>query len=247
MRRPAKRLGIAERIARLGAMLAILLAVRTSAIAEPSIFNAVSKGNDELVAAMLKKSPGLVASVNKEGDTPLHIAALHDRLAIAALLLANGANVNALTSPAPYPDQTAGATPLAFAMLSYHHKRMMELLLVRGADPNIVLGDGQTALMRAVGLRSADDVKLLLANNANPNAQAREGGSTPLLMAVYADERKIVEILLANGADPNLKDDAGLSPLHAAINPPPTSFSQGEAPTSDAEIVAILRAHGAHM
>lgn len=45
-------------------------------------------------------------------------------------------------------------------------------------------------------------VKLLLENNADPNA-ADENGSTPLLEAAYGGFLKIVRLLLASGADPN--------------------------------------------
>src|SRR5262249_10194240 len=59
------------------------------------------------------------------GGTPLHIAALHGRLAVAELLLDRGAAVNALC--------LSEATPLHYTAM-HGQVEMAKLLLDRGAD-----------------------------------------------------------------------------------------------------------------
>ena len=68
-------------------------------------FNQKAYGETPLTLALLFLQPqgndrvAVVSSRDKLGNTPLHIAALHDQPAIAALLIANGADVNAQNDP----------------------------------------------------------------------------------------------------------------------------------------------------
>ncbi len=124
--------------------LALWSAGTTIALCGP-IHDAVRKGDEAKVVALLKENPDLVSSRDKLGNTPLHIAAIHDQPAIAALLIANGADVNVFNNPsghevvaskyfsqkpdADFNQKAYGETPLTLALLSYHHKEMIELLL----------------------------------------------------------------------------------------------------------------------
>lgn len=94
----AASLNIPAQVARSAATLALCFAWTTTALCGP-IHDAVRKGDEAKVVALLKENPDLVSSRDKLGNTPLHIAALHDQPAIAALLIANGADVNAQNDP----------------------------------------------------------------------------------------------------------------------------------------------------
>jgi ankyrin repeat protein len=86
---------------------------------------------DELLFQELRLQVNCVDMLSKykDGNTPLHLAALFDdRTDIATLLLDHGANVNA--------QNNMRATPLAFA-LETKNEKMAKLLLNRGADPSI--------------------------------------------------------------------------------------------------------------
>ncbi len=83
---------------RVAATLALCFAWTATALCGP-IHHAVRKGDEAKVVALLNQNPDLVSSRDKLGNTPLHIAALHDQPAIAALLIANGADVNAQNDP----------------------------------------------------------------------------------------------------------------------------------------------------
>jgi ankyrin repeat protein len=197
------------------AMLALSLA-STIAFCGP-IHDAARKGDQDKVVALLKQNPELVFSRDKFGNTPLHLAALHDQPGVAALLLANGADVNARRydqNRVPRNDN-GGETPLTLALSSYQHKEMIELLLTHGADPNVMLSNGDTPLNRAVQRDLPDDVELLLANGADPNTQGFNW-QTAVHIAVWSKYTRILELLLDYGADPNVKDNGGHTALYWA-------------------------------
>jgi len=83
---------------------------------------AAEKGKVETVVALLQAHPELVSSVDKAGYTPLHLAARNNQLEVARILIANGADVNAMSY---HSLQSVGMTPLHAALLSYHHKEMV--------------------------------------------------------------------------------------------------------------------------
>ena len=60
-----------------------------------------------------------------------------------------------------------------------------------------------------------DVVELLLANKAEVNAKANDGG-TPLHAAASGGNKDVVELLLASKAEVNAKDNQGMTPLHLA-------------------------------
>jgi uncharacterized protein len=218
---------------RIDAMLLLSLA-STIALCGP-IHDAARKGDQARIVALLEKNPELVFSRDKFGNTPLHVAALHNQPAIAALLLANGADVNARNNPPAswfHPEQNRlGETPLTLALSSYQHKEMLDLLLTHGADVNVILADGYTPLHRAVERDLPSEVELLLANGADPDAKGFNW-QTPVHCAVLHDQLKILEILLDYGADPNVKDMAGYTPLYYA-----NSYAHEKA-------AALLRTYG---
>jgi len=220
---------------RTAAMLAIGIAWSTSLLCDP-IHDAARKGDQATVVDLLKQNPDLVSSRDKMGNTPLHLAALHDQPAVAALLLANGADVNAQNTVARADSdgiKRAGETPLTLALLSYEHKEMVELLLTHGADVNVMLSGGTTPLSRAIDRDLTYDVELLLANGADPNAKVYNW-ATPVHFAVWHGRTKLLELLLNYGADPNAKDRGGRTPLWYAEQ---NSYDKG---------IALLRAHGGH-
>ena len=227
--RPAK-LSIASQIVRVATTLALAFSWASMAFCGP-IHDATRKGDEAKVIALLEQNPDLVSSRDKLGNTPLHVAALHDQPAIAALLLANGADVNA-------ENTVHSETPLTLALLSYEHKEMLELLLTHGADPNVL---GSTPLRRAIERNLPYDVELLLANGADPDANA--GGFSAVVWAILHGQTKILELLLDSGANPNAKDWAGHTPMFYAEN----GFHSYNGETSSNEkAIAILRAHGGH-
>jgi ankyrin repeat protein len=256
MKSRSARFNIASQFVRTATTLLLCFA-STVALCGP-IHDAARKGDEAKVIALLKEDPDLISSKDKFGNTPLHIAALHDQPAIAALLIANGADVNARNTPlgreviaSSYLSQKAdrdfnqkayGETPLTLALLSYHHKEMIELLLTHGADPNAYVHIGVTPLQRAIERDLPYDVELLLANGADPDA-INLSGFTAAGWAVMHGQTRILEMLLDAGADPNAKI-WGKTLMYYAEN----SFHSFYGETSSNEkAIALLRAHGGHL
>jgi hypothetical protein len=95
-----------------------------------------------------------------------------------------------------------------------------ELLLARGADPNLSGSEGFTALHSQVAefrTDPLDGVRLLLARGANVNAVARYG-LTPLHLALTHNQSVVARLLIDAGADVNAEDTVGKRPLTIAYN-----------------------------
>jgi ankyrin repeat protein len=159
---------------------------------------------------------------DQTGQTALHYAAKAGQIAVAKLLIANGADVNA----------GGEWTPLQEA--AYYSKEMVELLLAKGANIN---AGKWTALHHALDGGRFGIVELLLTKGADVNIRDNKG-LTPLHIAAWYAASKnpeIVELLLSKGADINAKDDSGKTALSYAIE----NWRAG------AEIVVFLIAKGA--
>ena len=100
------------------------------------------------------------------GVTPLHEAAANDNPAIAARLLAAGADVNARA--------TGGRTPLHVAAAENANPAVAEVLLEAAADVNAKRSGGRTPLHEAAAHGNAAVVATLLAAGADAGARGRE-------------------------------------------------------------------------
>jgi hypothetical protein len=158
--------------------------VRRSLAARPSLATAAAR----VGATRGKPRPFFFTSIRHylyAGDTALHLAAAAYQREIAALLVANGADVNA--------QNRLGARPLHYAADTNHwdpdaQTRTVVYLLSAGADPNATNRLGVTALHRAVRTRSSEAVKALLNGGADPRKKNRNG-STPLQLATRTTGR----------------------------------------------------------
>jgi ankyrin repeat protein len=183
------------------------------------------------------------APVPMGGVTPLLYAARDGRLDLARMLIAAGADINAV--------EANGTSPLVVAIINGHID-VAQFLLEHGANPNAADGFGRAALWSAVDLRNLDLdnktgenptdralvlglIQALLERGASPNAAlAAEppsrrwmlpfgastwvnlAGQTPLLRAALSGDVAVMRLLLAKGADPNLPTREGTTPLMAA-------------------------------
>uniref|UniRef100_A0ABD2WQD1 Uncharacterized protein n=1 Tax=Trichogramma kaykai TaxID=54128 RepID=A0ABD2WQD1_9HYME len=110
-------------------------------------------------------------------------------------------------------------TPLYFALLNGHQKTA-ELLLRRGADPNVATAAEVTPL-HVICRREDDSDDLLkmffkITDDLQHKVQvdARDKwGNRPLHLALLNNNRKVAESLLRRGVDPNSPNDKGSTPL----------------------------------
>lgn len=140
--------------------------------------------------------------------TPLQLAIEHGHRSTINLLLARGADVNAVTE--------GGKTPLHIACYN-GLVDVVQTLIDRGADINAVMRNGMTPLhMSAVALENnLALLKLLLEKGADVNVGYNRVG-TPLLLAAALGRPEIAEFLLGHGAQVNGKSGTGYSPIHVA-------------------------------
>ena len=108
-------------------------------------------------ALVLAKHPQTQLNVfNKQGESPLMLAAINNQLDLAKVLIQRGADVN-----------KPGWTPLHYAA-TRGHREMMRLLLENEAYIDSESANGTTPLMMAAYYASPLAVKLLLEEGADP-------------------------------------------------------------------------------
>ena len=116
-------------------------------------------------------------------------------------LLNAGANPNST-------DEHGSGTLLSF------HPEVIELLLARGADPNMQTNEnGASVLAGLAFVNQVDCVRVLLHHGADPNRGREESGETPLHHALTDDKTDrgpLVKLLLDHEADPNAKTKPGI-------------------------------------
>jgi ankyrin repeat protein len=160
---------------------------------------AATRGNDLESIRQLAAS-GDVNAADLAGMTPLMNAAAHGNVAAVKLMLARGANVNAVSAP---PGTVPGShvkngiiqigtlTPLLLAVATGGSAEVVNTLIAAGADVNARDARGLTALMTAVATDHGDPaiVRALVARGADLAATdlngetaldwARKAGDTP--------------------------------------------------------------------
>lgn len=78
----------------------------------------------------------------------------------------------------------------------YGQTKVVDLLIAKGADVNVMDNDGETALMKAASRDKPDVVKALLKGKANINAKNKDG-KTALSIAIDKGNESIISLIKA--------------------------------------------------
>jgi len=107
-----------------------------------------------------------------------------------------------------------------FLMLAaeYGQKKIVEILVERGADINATNFLGTSALVYAIQYYHADIATFLISKGATLN-KYDSMGYTPLIVALINGQSSTIEALIRHGADVNQKYEKGTrpTPLHLAV------------------------------
>eukprot|EP00752_Nemacystus_decipiens_P015154 g13500.t1 len=91
------------------------------------------------------------------------------------------------------------------------------MLVLAGADPNVLDGCAESSLHQAAGAGHDGVVNNLLLTGANPNVRRLRENQTPLHLAAVKGHAPCVSKLVVGGADKESRDEFGYSPLHLAV------------------------------
>src|SRR4030042_1464802 len=107
------------------------------------------------------------------------------------------------------------STTLLIYSIQSGSNKVVEFLLIKGADPNMYL-DGKSPLMYAISDGSRNKINTLLNYNANINDRDIEGNHSLIYAAINGDVG-IIKILLRHGAYLNLQNKIYLNAYDFAV------------------------------
>ncbi|CAH0477387.1 unnamed protein product [Peronospora belbahrii] len=136
--------------------------------------------NMALIIEKLIAAGADINAMEKRGFTPLMFMCSTASLEGSATLLALGADVHCVA-------WSNGFSALEFAVNS-GRTELVELCLLKGANPNAPTLDGNTSLHLAAVLLHADIIRLLLQRGANPNVQNRYGQTPATVLLTSAPD-----------------------------------------------------------
>ncbi|WP_371436067.1 ankyrin repeat domain-containing protein [Polaromonas sp.] len=135
------------------------------------------------VAKALVDAPNINLNIlNRQGESPLMLAALKGQLDLASQMVEKGADVN-----------KTGWTPLHYAA-SNSNLPLIKLLLENSAYIDAESPNGTTPLMMASMYGSAEAVKLLLEEGADPQLKNQQG-MTAIQFAQRANRKDVAELI----------------------------------------------------
>ncbi|KFY30111.1 hypothetical protein V494_08258 [Pseudogymnoascus sp. VKM F-4513 (FW-928)] len=181
-----------------------------------SYFGIVPLAENILLKKRWKNKLGRLHIVNKknrDGQTPLHEAAIGGHESIVKLLLEKGADAEAKDGN--------GQTAL-YEAAEGGHEAVVQLLLEKGADAKAKDEDGWTLLHRAAWGGNEAVVQLLLEKGADAKAKDEDGVSvlhgaaSGGYGAAESGHEAMVQLLLEKGADAKAKNKYGRTVLHDA-------------------------------
>ena len=152
-----------------------------------TIHEAAAADVRDRLTELLAENRARASEYSHDGWTPLHLAVYFNNTDIAELLIAGGAEVDAVS------ENGMRVTPLHSA-LSNRNVRVARRLIEQGADVNRRSAAGYAPLHYAAAGGLKEMLHLLLARGADPNART-EDGKTPRDIAVEKDQQEMALLL----------------------------------------------------
>jgi ankyrin repeat protein len=182
----------------------------------------------DFAARMIERGANLQA-FDRQGNQLLHAAVLANQPALVTLLLAKGADVNALTGPSKvklrfevnFKSGDFEVPPRSALLLAAEHGSadIMKILVGAGADTKFRMADGTNIVLAAAtsGKLAALELALQLQPDANTTTAS---GQTPLHLLLgsnaSSDTGAMMRLLADKGARIDIKNRAGKTPADFA-------------------------------
>eukprot|EP01124_Arcella_intermedia_P033189 TRINITY_DN7886_c0_g1_i1.p1 TRINITY_DN7886_c0_g1~~TRINITY_DN7886_c0_g1_i1.p1 ORF type:complete len:498 (+),score=140.45 TRINITY_DN7886_c0_g1_i1:194-1687(+) len=143
------------------------------------------------------------------GLTPLQLSLLHNKPAVASLLLKHNASVNVFDE--------FGRSPLHYAAFHGNYEQV-KLLIENNASPLVKDMEGYLPIHKAVWKGRKKCLELLLQekNGSRTASAPSRKGYTPLHLSIMCNELGITRLLIKYSSDVNSRDENGETPLHKA-------------------------------
>ncbi len=170
----------------------LALALRIAAGRALDITEAAALGDSDAVAAALARDPAAVGARSQDGWTPLHLAAFFGHAPVAAVLVAAGADLAAVSA------NGMANQPLHAALAGAGAPDVVQLLVARGADVNATSHGGWTPLHLAASRGAVGFLHLLLAHGAD-QAAAADGGKSAADIATERGHPDAASVLRGPG------------------------------------------------
>ncbi|KAG0693344.1 Ankyrin repeat domain-containing protein 29 [Chionoecetes opilio] len=202
---------------------------------------AAVKGEVEEAVRVLDTGRVHVDCADRDGTTPLILAAANSHVDLVRELLEQGAESNAtrhtgtgalfFAAQGGFLDIVTvlldrgcsinqaskdGGTALIVAA-QCGHMDVVQVLLVRGADPHAAMRDRATAVFVASQNGHTSVVRTLLEAGAKANVRRMDGAS-PLWIASQMGHQGVVRLLLGHGVNPDVTRHDGATPLFKAAH-----------------------------
>ena len=164
-----------------------IVVVLRDAAGELDLYEAAAVGDVARLHLLLGKDNAQVHSLSSDGFTLLHLACFFRQPEAAQMLLAAGADPNAVSTHRISIIHSAAAS---------RDSALVKLILAAGADPNVQQQGGYTALQSAAMHNNVEMIKVLLKAGADRFIRNDEG-LTAADMALKAGANEGAELLLA--------------------------------------------------
>ena len=167
---------------------------------------AIESRNQPCIRAILEYSPD-TTNFSGQGHLPIHLSCYFgSEIDIVESLLDRGVNINAISA-------LTRNTPLMFAAQE-SHLRIIEYLISRDANLNLINQDGETALLIATCHSCSEVIRLLLQNGADYITRSKAGENLLHYAAQFGDLACLKTLYAFDLAGINLHDRATtISPL----------------------------------
>ncbi|KFQ44015.1 Nuclear factor NF-kappa-B p100 subunit, partial [Nestor notabilis] len=161
----------------------------------------------------------LAASQDENGDTPLHLAIIHEQTAVIKQLIEVVVSIPSLGII--NISNNLQQTPLHLAVIT-KQPQVVQLLLQAHADPTLLDRYGNSLLHLALQAGNEEVLRTLLAHlgSATPYLLQLPNfhGLLPVHLAVKAKSLACLDLLVRKGADVNaVERQGGRTPLHLAV------------------------------